>query len=66
MKEKKPIMFFLVLLFFTMLTVQSSVEYFQSDNIYFANLMWKNFISLGLSFLIGIPIASVIAYQRNK
>jgi|688.fasta_scaffold111262_6 hypothetical protein len=65
MKEKKPIMFFLVLLFFTMLAVQSSVEYFQSD-IYFVNLVWKNFISLGLSFLIGIPIASVIAYQRNK
>jgi hypothetical protein len=65
MKEKKPIMFFLVLLFCVMLIVQSSVEYIQSD-IYFGHLIWKNSISLGLSFLIGIPIASVIAYQRNK
>jgi predicted membrane protein len=69
MKEKKPIMFFLALLFFVMLTIQSLIECIRSidSSFYlFIDLMGKNFISLGFSFLIGIPIASVIAYQHNK
>jgi hypothetical protein len=68
-EDKKPIMLFLTLLFTVMLVIQSLVDVYRAESSLpyaFLNAIKENLVSLGISFLIGIPVASVIAHKTKN